>query len=55
MEKYAVSIKSCCNLKNVSLFCRHGRVRELLSFLKNREKYFCNLTSKKASSNTSKI
>ena len=47
MEKYAVFIKSCCDLKKCPLFCCHGRVRELLSFLKNLEKYFCNLTPKK--------
>ena len=55
MEKYAMFIKSCCNIKKMSLcfVATAGSVNR--SLLKNLEKYFCNLTSKKASSNTSKI
>ena len=49
MEKNATSIKTCCNSKKISVcFAKcHNRVRELLSFLKNLEKRFCNSTSKK--------
>ena len=58
MEKYTVSIKSCCNLKKCLFVLLPLQTAESVncSFsLKNLEKYFCNLTSKKTSSNTSKI
>ena len=49
MAKFTVSIKSCCNLKNFSLFCLISRQspRTALFSLKNLEKHFCDLTYKK--------
>ena len=48
MAKFTVSIKSCCNLKN--LFVVFNPTAESVNcslFLKNLEKHFCDLTYKR--------
>ena len=50
MAKFTVSIKSCCNLKNLLLNILFNATAEFLKcslFLKNLEKHFCDLTYKK--------
>ena len=49
MAKFTVSMKSCCNLKTLSLLVYNPTAESVNCslFLKNQEKHFCDLTYKK--------